>query len=113
MNSLSHALSNLICLCQSCHLKEEARVQEKWGGQLMAPRPKKQLKAKKLKTEKLAKESRKLISLHRQSFVASNYLTMSQTKLASELGVSQVAISLIFKKLGIKVNKDDRRRLFL
>ena len=33
MNSQSHALSNLICLCQSCHLKEEAKVQEKWGGQ--------------------------------------------------------------------------------
>ena len=32
MNSHSHALDNLICLCQSCHLKEEAKVQEVWGG---------------------------------------------------------------------------------
>ena len=32
MNSLSHALDNLICLCQSCHLKEEAKVHEVWGG---------------------------------------------------------------------------------
>ena len=35
MNSLSHALDNLICLCQSCHLKEEAKIQEVWGGQLV------------------------------------------------------------------------------
>ena len=33
MNSQSHALDNLLCLCQSCHLKEEAKVQEVWGGQ--------------------------------------------------------------------------------
>ena len=31
-DSHSHALDNLICLCQSCHLKEEAATQEKWGG---------------------------------------------------------------------------------
>jgi len=35
MNSLSHALDNLICLCQSCHLKEEAKVHEIWGGQVV------------------------------------------------------------------------------
>ena len=35
MNSMSHALDNLICLCQSCHLKEEAKIQEVWGGQLV------------------------------------------------------------------------------
>ena len=32
--SLSHALDNLICLCQKCHLTEEAKVQDQWGGQL-------------------------------------------------------------------------------
>ena len=32
--SQSHALPNLICYCRSCHLKEEAKVQELWGGQL-------------------------------------------------------------------------------
>ena len=37
MNSQSHALDNLICLCQSCHLKEEAKVHEVWGGQLNTP----------------------------------------------------------------------------
>lgn len=37
--SLSHALDNLLCLCQSCHLIEEAKVQEKWGGQLAYPEP--------------------------------------------------------------------------
>lgn len=37
MNSMSHALENLICLCQSCHLKEEAKVQEKWGGHVTPP----------------------------------------------------------------------------
>lgn len=31
--SQSHALDNLICLCQSCHLKLEATVQDEWGGQ--------------------------------------------------------------------------------
>jgi len=36
MNSNSHALENLICLCQSCHLKEEAKVHEVWGGQLVS-----------------------------------------------------------------------------
>ena len=35
MNSQSHALDNLICLCQSFHLKEEAKVHEVWGGQLI------------------------------------------------------------------------------
>ena len=35
MNSHSHALSNLICLCQKCHLEEEAKLHETWGGQLM------------------------------------------------------------------------------
>ena len=40
MNSHSHALDNLICLCQSCHLKEEAKVHEKWGGQLSHYEPK-------------------------------------------------------------------------
>ena len=39
MNSLSHALDNLICLCQSCHLKEEAKVQEVWGGALVVTGP--------------------------------------------------------------------------
>ena len=39
MNSKSHALDNLICLCQSCHLKEEAELHEKWGGQLMTAVP--------------------------------------------------------------------------
>ena len=44
MNSQSHALDNLICLCQSCHLKEEAKVHEVWSGQLTrsfkeAPKP--------------------------------------------------------------------------
>lgn len=38
MNSHSHALSNLICLCQSCHLKEEAKVQETWGGTTFHPK---------------------------------------------------------------------------
>jgi hypothetical protein len=38
MNSLSHALDNLVCLCQSCHLKEEAKVHEIWGGQLVVNR---------------------------------------------------------------------------
>src|SRR5574343_1227605 len=33
MNSHSHALDNLICLCQKCHMKLEATIQEKWGGQ--------------------------------------------------------------------------------
>ena len=36
MSSHSHALGNLICLCQSCHLKEEAKIQEKWGGTILA-----------------------------------------------------------------------------
>lgn len=36
--SQSHALENLICLCQSCHLTEEAKVQEVWGGQALRPR---------------------------------------------------------------------------
>ena len=35
--SQSHALDNLICLCQKCHLTEEAKVQDQWGGQLVAP----------------------------------------------------------------------------
>ena len=53
MNSQSHALDNLICLCQSCHLKEEARVQEKWGGQLTSRLPKiKIIKEKVIKAEK-------------------------------------------------------------
>ena len=39
MNSLSHALDNLICLCQSCHLKEEAKIQEVWGGQIRYESP--------------------------------------------------------------------------
>jgi hypothetical protein len=30
--SQSHALDNLICLCQKCHLTEEAKVQDQWGG---------------------------------------------------------------------------------
>jgi hypothetical protein len=34
--SQSHALDNLICLCQKCHLTEEAKVQDQWGGQLEA-----------------------------------------------------------------------------
>ena len=29
--SQSHALTNLICLCQKCHLTEEAKTQEMWG----------------------------------------------------------------------------------
>lgn len=33
--SQSHALDNLICYCQKCHLEEEARCQEVWGGQLV------------------------------------------------------------------------------
>lgn len=33
--SQSHALDNLICYCQSCHLIEEAKCQEAWGGQLV------------------------------------------------------------------------------
>lgn len=39
MNSHSHALENLICLCQQCHLTEEAKVQEIWGGQLINRNP--------------------------------------------------------------------------
>lgn len=35
MNSHSHALDNLICLCQKCHLKEEAKLHENWGGKLV------------------------------------------------------------------------------
>ena len=31
--SQSHTLDNLLCLCQSCHLIEEAKVQEVWGAQ--------------------------------------------------------------------------------
>lgn len=37
--SLSHALDNLLCLCQSCHLIEEAKVQDRWGGQLVEHAP--------------------------------------------------------------------------
>lgn len=33
-NSLSHDLENLICLCRSCHSKEDAKCHEQWGGQL-------------------------------------------------------------------------------
>jgi hypothetical protein len=38
MNSRSHALDNLISLCQKCHLTEEAKVQAVWGGQLLKPK---------------------------------------------------------------------------
>ena len=56
MNSQSHALDNLICLCQSCHLKEEAKVQEKWGGQLfMASRKPKKVKVTKPPRAKVTK----------------------------------------------------------
>lgn len=30
--SFSHALENLICLCNSCHKKAEAQIKELWGG---------------------------------------------------------------------------------
>lgn len=33
--SQSHALENLKCLCQKCHMQIEAAVQEQWGGQLV------------------------------------------------------------------------------
>ena len=32
--SQSHALKNLKCLCQKCHMQEETKVQEQWGGRL-------------------------------------------------------------------------------
>lgn len=37
--SQSHSLSNLLCLCQSCHLIEEAKIQDEWGGQLLKSKP--------------------------------------------------------------------------
>ena len=40
MNSHSHSLDNLICLCKSCHMKEDAKVHEQWGGQLVQDKPK-------------------------------------------------------------------------
>lgn len=39
MNSQSHALDNLICLCQKCHMTEEAKIQEIWGGQFLEKKP--------------------------------------------------------------------------
>lgn len=39
MNSHSHHLDNLICLCRKCHLIEEAKVQGQWGGQLVERPP--------------------------------------------------------------------------
>ena len=41
--SQSHALGNLRCLCQKCHLTAEAKVQDNWGGhtltQTRPPKP--------------------------------------------------------------------------
>ena len=40
--SFSHALDNLIALCQGCHKKAEAKIAALWGGHtLQPPRPKK------------------------------------------------------------------------
>lgn len=35
--SFSHALDNLICLCQSCHKEAEAQLIEVWGGHKLCP----------------------------------------------------------------------------
>lgn len=43
--SLSHALKNLICLCDGCHPRWDAKVHEKWGGQCVV-RPPKPIKAR-------------------------------------------------------------------
>ena len=39
--SFSHALDNLICLCQVCHKKAEAKIEALWGGHTFQPPPRK------------------------------------------------------------------------
>ena len=59
LNSLSHHLDNLICLCKSCHMKEDAKAHEQWGGQLVLDKPcKKVVTSKQPKKQKGPKEKR-------------------------------------------------------
>ena len=37
--SFSHALENLVCLCDKCHGKQESLIQENWGGRKIQRKP--------------------------------------------------------------------------
>ena len=116
MNSLSHALDNLICLCQSCHLREEAKVHEVWGGQLIVrePKPPKPPKQPRIKREKLPKRPKCKIC----GCLTSNQLELGCKKcltpwvleqrktrtirdIAAELGVSNPALIYWCRELPI------------
>ena len=107
--SQSHALENLKSLCQRCHMTEEAKVQEPWGGQLALgtdQRPKGRAVPK-------APHPITLEHARTRAFIRANYLSMSQSNLARVLGISQPAVSSWFKRMGIHVVSSSRRAQFL
>lgn len=99
--SQSHALDNLLCLCQSCHLAEEARIQAPWGGQLMQPQPtQKRTQTVQKKTKAYCPCGR---PLQPQQPKCSRCKRQENQKLAIELRSGGVQPHNISKQLGVSI----------
>ena len=114
MNSQSHALDNLICLCQSCHLKEEAKVQEVWGGALVetGPNVKKPSATPPLCAVCGGRTRANRCPSCTREFILTHYTEMSQASIGAVLGVSQANVCQWFSRLNLKVDRLDRYHKF-
>lgn len=114
MNSQSHALDNLICLCQSCHLKEEAKVQEVWGGTLVVTGPsvKKPVKERPVCPSCGEQTRANRCPSCTREFILTHYTEMSQASIGAILGISQANVCQWFNRLNLKVDRLDRYHKF-
>ena len=114
MNSLSHALDNLICLCQSCHLKEGAKVQEVWGGALVVTGPsvKKPPTVHPLCSVCGGRTRANRCPSCTREFILAHYAEMSQAAIGAALGISQANVCQWFNRLNLKVDRLARYHKF-